>query len=144
MSCDVMKLKLNELKGELQRRGLNARGLKAELMQRLQTALEKEPLTDSQAEAFAASDSTALLQDNECRDSGSYSKEAEAESKPPSESGRSVLDFGADGVLPTTAAVAKVVVKLEPNEEEDVSIRGERDTSVSWPAGETSRAGGNR
>lgn len=48
MSCDVMKLKLNELKDELQRRGLNARGRKANLVERLKTALEKEPLTDSQ------------------------------------------------------------------------------------------------
>uniref|UniRef100_A0A8D0BIY6 SAP domain-containing protein n=1 Tax=Salvator merianae TaxID=96440 RepID=A0A8D0BIY6_SALMN len=39
---DVRRLRVNELKEELGRRGLDTRGLKAELAERLQEALETE------------------------------------------------------------------------------------------------------
>ncbi|KAM9318012.1 heterogeneous nuclear ribonucleoprotein U-like protein 1 [Pholidichthys leucotaenia] len=48
MSLDVKKLKVNELKEELQRRGLDVRGLKADLVERLKTALEAEAESEGQ------------------------------------------------------------------------------------------------
>lgn len=53
MSVDVKKLKVNELKEELQKRGMDTRGLKVDLVERLQAVLEteKDPTCDEEAEA---------------------------------------------------------------------------------------------
>ncbi|XP_062241556.1 heterogeneous nuclear ribonucleoprotein U-like protein 1 [Platichthys flesus] len=47
MSVDVKKLKVNELKEELARRGLETRGLKADLVERLRSALEADSRDDA-------------------------------------------------------------------------------------------------
>lgn len=45
-AMEVKRLKVTELRSELQRRGLDSRGLKMDLAQRLQEALDAEMLED--------------------------------------------------------------------------------------------------
>lgn len=68
MSVDVKKLKVNELKEELQRRGLDARGLKADLVERLKAALESEAESDNPAQRAPQDDFCEDAQDNEDED----------------------------------------------------------------------------
>lgn len=65
MSVDVKKLKVNELREELQRRGLDTKGLKAELVERLKAALETESQTDASERAQQEDEYCQDTQDNE-------------------------------------------------------------------------------
>uniref|UniRef100_A0A3P8QP81 Uncharacterized protein n=1 Tax=Astatotilapia calliptera TaxID=8154 RepID=A0A3P8QP81_ASTCA len=114
MSVDVKKLKVNELKEELQRRGLDTRGLKADLVERLKAALEAEAQADA----------------DEGRDSGGYYEEEEAEGNPyesqtPSDSGHNVPDFTADEDIQKTDMMSEEETKPVKMEDESEGA-GER------------------
>ncbi|XP_047449335.1 heterogeneous nuclear ribonucleoprotein U-like protein 1 isoform X2 [Mugil cephalus] len=79
MSVDVKKLKVNELKEELQRRGLDTRGLKADLVERLKAALEAESQADASEQGEQEDECDQDYQDaedNEDGDDGQEQQEA--------------------------------------------------------------------
>uniref|UniRef100_A0A8D0AW93 Heteroous nuclear ribonucleoprotein U like 1 n=1 Tax=Sander lucioperca TaxID=283035 RepID=A0A8D0AW93_SANLU len=65
MSFDVKKLKVNELKEELQRRGLDTKGLKADLVERLKAAQEADAQADASEQGEQEDVYGQDLQDNE-------------------------------------------------------------------------------
>uniref|UniRef100_A0A8P4KER0 Heterogeneous nuclear ribonucleoprotein U-like 1 n=1 Tax=Dicentrarchus labrax TaxID=13489 RepID=A0A8P4KER0_DICLA len=65
MSVDVKKLKVNELKEELQRRGLDTKGLKADLVERLKAALEAEAQADAPGQGEQEDEYCEDTRDNE-------------------------------------------------------------------------------
>lgn len=85
MSVDVKKLKVNELKEELQRRGLDTKGLKADLVERLKAALEDEAQADASEQGEQEEDYCPDTRDTEDNDDADDAEDAESAQEPPGE-----------------------------------------------------------
>uniref|UniRef100_A0A665V3J1 Heterogeneous nuclear ribonucleoprotein U like 1 n=1 Tax=Echeneis naucrates TaxID=173247 RepID=A0A665V3J1_ECHNA len=128
MSVDVKKLKVNELKEELQRRGLDTRGLKADLVERLKAALEAEAQADD-GESGEQEEDYQEPKDTEEDDDGDGE---EAQVQPTSDSGHSMPDFTADVDIPKSDLMSEEETKtvLEPKENPEENVKMEDDPDV--------------
>ncbi|KAM3615318.1 uncharacterized protein V6R79_000114 [Siganus canaliculatus] len=103
MSVDVKKLKVNELKEELQRRGLDTKGLKADLVERLKAALEAEAETDAseQVQQGDGDEYDQDMQDNEDYEDAEDNEEPqEAAEEEEGDDGEGEGDLEGDGDVP--------------------------------------------
>ncbi|XP_059362273.1 heterogeneous nuclear ribonucleoprotein U-like protein 1 isoform X3 [Carassius carassius] len=112
MSVDVKKLKVNELKEELQKRGLDTRGFKGDLVERLQAALkvENEPTCSDETEAG----SVAEAGNAEGSDQGQMAAEKEGSYIDPSASEVSKDENKPENVNVQQATVETICKKVAP------------------------------
>uniref|UniRef100_A0A8C5EKX5 Uncharacterized protein n=1 Tax=Gouania willdenowi TaxID=441366 RepID=A0A8C5EKX5_GOUWI len=130
---DVKKLKVNELKEELQRRGLDAKGLKADLVMRLTAALEAEAQGDTAEQGEPEEDYQEDLdqeQEEEEDQEEDQEEEQEAEDEGEDEGEGEVEDDLGEQVVPTP--VESRPEDTKPPEEEvpsQIEVKAESDRS---------------
>ncbi|RXN02909.1 heterogeneous nuclear ribonucleo U 1 [Labeo rohita] len=151
MSLDVKKLKVNELKEELQKRGLDTKGLKVDLVERLHSALEaeKQPTCNDETEAGVAE-----AGNDECSDQGQMAGEKEGSdmdrsvSEVPKDENKSkivnVQQATVEAICKEEHEVAPVKVKNEEEIKTEQQEQQRSDTGSEWEDQERHQNAGSK
>ncbi|XP_051934891.1 uncharacterized protein LOC127609162 isoform X2 [Hippocampus zosterae] len=125
---DLKKLRVNELKDELQRRSLDPSGLKTDLVKRLLAAMQENARAKSPRREEDKNGDRGHCYEEE--DTKPKVKREPCDSQPVFASDRSLPKLNAN--IPNKTTIADIVIKPEPDREECVAIKKEEDNSRDW------------